>query len=230
LLLLSTAFVSAADLGAHKPSAPAIAAGGHDWSGFYIGAQYGNWQSKDTTKEYLTFPFTYVGLQNTYRPTGNTGGLYGGANLQYGNVVVGAEADVDFGKIKGGFVDPPVAPFNPGGSGRTEIGVQGSIRGRLGWAFGPVLVYSTAGLSIANHKATYYNWGGVGETFNRVITGYTLGGGAEYAISPNFVVRGEYRYTDYGTFKNNSLVAFPGFTGRQQPITHAFKVGAGYKF
>ena len=230
LLLASTSFVGAADLGARKPVPSAPASEVFDWSGFYFGAQYSNWQGKDKTREYLTFPFTYIGLENSYRPKGNTGGLYGGANIQYGSVVFGAEADVEFGKIKGGFVDPPVAPFNPGGRGNTEIDIQGSIRGRIGLAFGPALVYTTAGLSVANHTSTYYNWGGTGETFNRVISSYTVGGGVEYAVTPNFVVRSEYRYTDYGKFNNNSQVAFPGFTGRQQPVTHAIKVGAGYKF
>lgn len=231
VLAASTSIGGAADLGQRKPVLqPVPVDGGYSWAGFYFGAQAGYSWGRDKTKEYLTSPFTFIGLQNSYNTDGYTGGLYGGGNAQYGNTVVGVEADVDFGKIKGRFVDPPAPPFNPGGAGRTEVKVQGSIRGRVGYSYGSTLVYATAGLAVADHTSQYWNWAGTSETFSRVVTGYTVGAGVEYALSPNFTVRGEYRFTEYERFKNNSVVVFPGFTGTQRPYLHTTHIGVAYKF
>jgi outer membrane immunogenic protein len=223
---------SAADLGHRRalPPAPVLMAPAFTWTGLYVGGQLGYMWGKDITKEFLTFPYMFVGLQNRFNPDGIVGGVHAGANLQYGSLVLGAEIDADFGNVKGGFVDPPVAPFNPGGRGNTELGVHGSVRARLGYAMGQTLLYGTAGIAMGELKSTYYNWPGTGETFTRNIYGYTVGAGVEHALTNNITMRAEYRFTGYELLKNNSQIAFPGFTGTQEPRYHTTKVGVSYKF
>lgn len=223
---------TAADLGqrAPIPGAPAIVAPAFTWTGLYAGGQVGYTWGKDVTKEFLTFPYMYIGLQNSFNPTGFVGGLHVGANVQYGSLVAGAEIDADLGRVKGGFVDPPAAPFNPGGRGATELGAHGSIRARLGFAFGHTMIYGAGGFAMGKLQATYYNWPGTGETFKRNLYGYTIGAGVEHALTNNITVRAEYRLTGYELIKNNSQVAFPGFTGTQEPRYHTTRIGVSYKF
>jgi outer membrane immunogenic protein len=228
-LLGFTASGQAADLQqrpVYKPTPPPA----FTWTGFYVGLQAGYSWGRDTTKEYFTPTMGYIGLKNTFKPDGFLGGAHAGANYQFGSIVFGLEGDVEFGGVKGGFVDPPVAPFNPGGRGNTEINLQGSIRGRLGYAFGPALFYATGGVAAANLKSTYYNWPGVGETFKRTATGYTIGGGLEYAFTPALSARVEYRFTQFDLLQNHSQIAFPGFSGTQEPYYHATRVGLSYRF
>lgn len=222
----------AADLPLRRahPPAPVLATAAPTWSGVYAGAQAGYVWGHDITREYLTFPWTFVGLQNRFEPKGWVGGVHLGANMQLGSIIVGAEVDGELGRVTGGFVDPPAPPFNPGGRGRTEIDAQGSLRARLGYAFGPVLLYGTGGIAIAQIKSTYWNWPGTSEKFTRMIPGYTYGGGVEFMLTNNITMRAEYRYANFRLHKNNSVVAFPGFTGTQEPFYHTVRVGASYRF
>ena len=59
---------------------------------------------------------------------------------------------------------------------------------------------------------------------------WTAGGGVEISVMPNLLARVEYRYTDYGPYRYNSLTAFPGFSDVQEPRFSAVRVGAAYKF
>jgi hypothetical protein len=40
----------------------------------------------------------------------------------------------------------------------------------------------------------------------------------------------EYRYTDYGPYRYDSVTSFPGFTDQQEPRFSTIGVGAAYKF
>jgi outer membrane immunogenic protein len=230
LLLGSVAGAQAADLQQRPVFKPAVPVPAFTWTGLYVGAHGGYAWGRDTTKEYISATMGYVGLQNTFKPDGFFGGLHAGANYQFRSAVFGIEGDVDLGSIKGGFVDPPVAPFNPGGRGNTEIGIQGSMRLRLGYAFGPALAYATGGIAAAELKSTYYNWPGTGETFKRNIYGYTVGGGLEYAFTSALSARVEYRFTQFDLTTNNSQLAFPGFSGTQEPYYHTTRAGLSYRF
>ena len=63
-----------------------------------------------------------------------------------------------------------------------------------------------------------------------VLAGWTAGAGVEVALTPNLIARAEYRYTDYRPYRYDSVSAFPGFTGQQEPRFGAIRVGAAYKF
>jgi outer membrane immunogenic protein len=76
-------------------------------------------------------------------------GVHAGHNWQSGSVVYGIETDLsgtalktDFNTVlQGGIVPPPVANTS------ANIEYFGTLRGRLGWAAGPVLFYGTGGLA-----------------------------------------------------------------------------------
>lgn len=196
------------------------------WTGFYVGADAGYAWGKDTTTEYLTPTNTYTGFAPTYKIKSPVVGAYAGYNYQIGSAVLGIETDLDAANLNGGFLDTVV-----GGAGTTQLDWQGSLRGRLGFAADKVLVYGTGGLAYAGISHTYTNLlTGVAETTSAPRTGWTAGAGVEMAMTASLLVRAEYRYTDYGSYRYDSLTAFPGFTGQQEPHFSAVRVGAAYKF
>lgn len=230
LLSAPSGAVAADLLSTRKGAAPMMMPPVMTWTGFYVGGQVGYGWGVDTTKEFLTATMGYVGLKNRFEPDGMIGGVHVGANYQFGAIVAGLEGDIEFGQIQGGFSDPPVAPFNPGGRGKTEIDTQGSVRLRLGYAIGPALFYATGGVAVANIKSTYWDWPGTSESFTKSATGYTVGGGVEYAFTQSLSARVEYRFTQFEHMQNDSQRAFPGFSGTQEPRYHMVRAGVSYRF
>ena len=200
------------------------------WTGPYVGGHLGYGWSNDVTKEYFTANRQFIGLQNYFKPRGFFGGVHAGYNWQFGSFVAGLETDAEITDIHGGFVDPPVAPFNPGGRVSSKMPFQGSLRARLGYAMGRTMVYMTGGVAMGQFEHVYTNWPGVSETFRKTIFGGTVGGGVEHAFTNFLTLRAEYRFTAYPDYWNHSFVAFPGASGTQHPRNHTLRLGASYKF
>lgn len=209
-----------------------------NWSGFYVGAQVGHSWGHDSTIEYWTGTDTLTGDGWKYPTKGFMGGVFAGYNYELNSIVVGAEADIEAADLRGRFVD--TATGIGAGTVRTEW--QGSLRARLGFsAFDRTLIYATGGAAFADRTDTYYNLiSGAREPVQDVKVGWTIGGGLEYALTDNITVRTEYRYTDFGSYRNESKVAFPpgwalpatpaGLTGEQSPYQNDVRVGVAYKF
>lgn len=229
-----TASASASDFG---QSAPAYySAGPYDWSGIYIGGVLGyNW-NKDRTSEYYTHngqprpAFDTPGNPHMffdYEPGGVSGGVKAGVNFQTGSFVYGVETDIEVTDITGGFLDT----VENLGASKDKYIWQGSIRGRLGFAFDRVLVYGTAGFSYAKIQNTYTLVPlGISEPIKDTHTGWNIGGGVDYALTDTLIVGVEYRYTEFDTYTNVSRAAFPGLSGTQEPTSQALRTSLSYKF
>jgi outer membrane immunogenic protein len=137
--------------------------------------------------------------------------------------VLGLEADIEASGVRGSFN----FPNGDGSSFRSNW--QGSVRARLGYAADRALFYVTGGLAFADMRHSYYT-AAVIESFSQTRTGWTLGAGVEYAFTPNWTARVEYRYSDFGRSNYASAVAFPGFSYQQRPQEHAVRVGVSYLF
>ncbi|MBP1850724.1 outer membrane protein [Rhizobium halophytocola] len=139
------------------------------------------------------------------------GTIYGGYNWQAGQIVYGAEADVSYDGADG--------DAGPGLTGKN--GVNGSIRGRVGYDMSPFLLYGTAGLAVGNHELS-----GGGDSDSKTALGYTVGAGVEAQVTDNITTRVEYRYTDYQSkdFDVGGATYSRGFDD------HSVKVGIGVKF
>ena len=138
------------------------------------------------------------------------GGLYGGYNMQSGQIVYGAEADVNY---SGNDATNPTRTM--------EQGVNGSLRGRVGIDLNPVLLYGTAGVAAANAEMS--NAAGKDD---RNLLGWTAGVGAEAFVTNNITARVEYRYSDYS--KKDFNVG--GTAVRAGLEDHSVRVGMGVKF
>lgn len=102
-----------------------------------------------------------------------------------------------------------------------QILVFGSLmRGRMGFAADKVLVYSMGGPAYVGISHAYTNLlTGVAETTSAFRTRWTAGAGVEVAWTANLLVRAEYRYTDYGPYRYDSVTAFPGFAGQKELVS-----------
>lgn len=197
------------------------------WNGFYVGAQGGYQWGRVRQEEFAIATGLNTGVNPNWDASGAVGGLHAGFNLQSGAFVYGLEGDIEASGVRGDNV--VAAPFT---STNFESRWQGSVRGRLGVAMGPALLYATGGLAFAELAGTYYVGGGPQQTFRSTEAGWTVGAGVEYALAQNWTSRIEYRYTDYGRVTDNpSAAVVPGGFGYRNDVDfHTLRVGVSYKF
>ena len=109
---------------------------------------------------------------------------------------------------------------------------KGSIRGRLGVVvWDRSLLYVTSGWAFADYAL---NGGPIPPPpccgFNVTANGWTVGAGWEYMFAPNYSMRVEYRYTDYGTSTGPLPPTFPAVNMSVRNTTNTVRVGLSYKF
>ncbi len=207
-----TGAASAADLPSrapppvYVPPAPIFT-----WTGLYVGAQVGYaWANEKST---IFNPGGDLGgiapaglVPYSVTPSGVIGGAHVGYNLQVNQWLIGVEGNVDGTSLsKTQFVGAAFCPFYCG-TVKTTTPLQGSIRGRLGLAWDRWLVYATGGVAFAgvtNFYDTIANGGAI-DTISKTRTGWTVGGGVAYAVTNNWSVGVEYRYSDFGTYVDQS--------------------------
>jgi outer membrane immunogenic protein len=216
-LLCTVALVSigspavAADLPSTRAPAPPPPLPIFSWTGAYIGGQAGYNFGHDTA--------TPAGLgPNGIQPSGVVGGGHIGYNYEAGSsLVVGIEGDIEGSSAR----SASTAYF---GSYTVRSPVQGSIRGRAGFAVDRALFYATGGVAFATFNDSYATGGSASASR----AGYTIGGGVEYAISDRWSVRGEYRFSNFGTF-TDTLSSVPTTVTHKENQSRA-EVGFSYKF
>lgn len=197
----------AADLPSRRAPAPYAAVPVFTWTGFYIGGNAGyafsdsGRISTSGNNGPVGGPSTIFNVATGARPgstrldpEGFTGGGQIGYNLQFGSVVIGLEADAAYTDLAQtrGFVGTTgaVSQF------RSDLGFLGTVRGRLGYAFDRIMVYGTGGLAYGDlqQSATFFATPAAGGTGvvqflggrSSIETGWTAGGGVEYAIPTTF--------------------------------------------
>ncbi len=131
-----------------------------------------------------------------------------GYNYQIKNWVLGVEGEASWTNLKGSNRDPNYPNIN-----QSETDFVGVLGGRLGYAWDRVLLYGKAGGAWANSQysvfsnTTFTVNNGTADTVtpgmmvdaatvNRF--GYMLGAGVEYALTPQWSVKAEYEYLDFG--------------------------------
>jgi outer membrane immunogenic protein len=225
-LLGAPGFALAADLPSHQAPLPVFVPPPiFTWTGVYIGGQIGYGWGNDR----MSVPAFFAAP--TTSPEGVVGGAHIGYNYQVNQFVLGVEGDVDGTSISKNIFDPVT-----GTTFGTRIPVEGSVRGRLGVAWDRALFYATGGAAFADLQKSYtvgsFPFFGAAAPFyaqnSQSRVGWTVGGGVEYAITNNWSVRGEYRYTDFG-HQTDALPAVAASVDHHE-IEHAVRVGFSYKF
>jgi outer membrane immunogenic protein len=172
---------------------------------------------------------------------GGFGGLQAGYNWQVNPyVLAGLEADFQGSAIRGSATNPTFNLFGTNAQIATEHSVTwfGTVRGRLGFLpTDRLLIYGTGGLAYGRVEAnsvltpsTPFGGGiGLGFGFNcfagvgfpncftgnsaHTATGWTAGGGFEFALSANASLKAEYLYVSLGANDHTLVAVSSGIVG-----------------
>lgn len=208
LIALGMAPAIAADLGARPyTKAPAAAIAINNWTGFYLGAM-GGYASENSD-----------GIGSI---SGGFAGGTGGYNWQFGNVVLGLEADAAWADVGARVGNPAIAAVE------TRIRDMGTVRGRVGYAFDQVLIYGTAGYAWADNRLTFSALN-VSVSDSKIHSGWAAGAGVEVMFAPKWSVKGEYLYRSFES-QNYFTAAVPGGISTGTLNLHSFQAGVNYHF
>jgi outer membrane immunogenic protein len=208
-----------ADLGARPYSkAPVYAAPIYNWTGFYIGGHIGGAFSSSNN---------FNGLVLNDNSARFLGGVQGGADWQFApNWVVGVEGQYSW------LSKNNLNAFFPGGLAyNNDQRAIGSLTARVGWTWGPGLLYVKGGYAYSDNNDTL-RLAGVPVAFaldSNHRDGYTVGGGVEYMFAPNWSAKAEYQYYNFGDSRFVApavLVPFGSFHNDE----HTVKAGINYRF
>lgn len=222
---------SAADM-AVKARPMAVVVPVYNWTGCYIGLSGG---AKGVRAHDTAFipaagiaPAAQIDLGQGEAETWLAGGQVG-CNYQSGRWVFGIEGDAHAQRWGTSATISGVVPipFVAGDTFDIRSDWQASIRGRVGYAMDRTLFYVTGGAAFTGVRATsnYIPIGifpGVLTTDTQNLVGWTIGAGVEHAVTDNFTLGIEGRYSDYGTKRFGSgLVAVAVIPGAAPVFTNS---------
>ncbi|WP_291860584.1 outer membrane beta-barrel protein [Bradyrhizobium sp.] len=193
-------------------TAPAVV---YNWTGFYIGGHVGGSFAGNDSLQSSDARFL--------------GGVQGGFDYQFSpNWVLGAEAQYSWLGSNNNGVLFPAGTLVTGGSNNQ----LGSATGRLGYTWGPALLYAKGGYAWRDTDNIGVTNAGVPQGFatsgNRK-DGYTVGGGLEYMFAPNWSAKAEYQYYNFGS--TTFTAGPPDIVGaRFRDDEHTVKAGLNYRF
>jgi outer membrane immunogenic protein len=222
----------------------------HRWGGWYGGLHVGYIQSNsdtslvgDTFGGILLPVAPGVPLSSSSDQAGFIGGGQVGFNVQSGTFVWGIEADISRTTIDDREIQRTLAGFDNTIDSKLEW--FGTARLRGGVLLNPTtLVYVTGGLAFARVEHSWSTdvtpalllgnlWQGRSSNWE---TGWTIGAGAEFALSRNVTLRGEYLYYDLGNTRFNApvtvgLIPLPGNVIVEAENTgHIGRAAVNFKF
>ena len=228
VLLAGSALVAALSLASAAHAADVSVAPTYDWTGFYIGANAGvAWNNSSLDADPYVDGVRYSELENKIegdQAAFTAGGMLG-YNYQINQIVLGAEADINYlgfsDDNKRSFdTDLNQLPLSVNSKSSLDVDWFGTIRGRLGFAVDNLLIYGTGGAAYghvnANSKVSAnFNDGELTDTWKASLDetnwGWTVGAGMEYGID-NWSLGLEYLYVDLGDgdwSDNHRNVDFP---------------------
>lgn len=154
------------------------------WQGLYAGIHGG----------YVHGWAAPAGYGDSVGLSGGTLGLHLGYNWQHGPWVVGLEADASWMPIDGArsFAGPVWL--------EAESDWSSTMRMRLGYSFGGVLLYATGGVALANFAISRADALGLVRV-DETEVGYAVGGGVEVEIAPGIRGRLEAIHMGFGETK-----------------------------
>jgi len=195
---------------------------GYNWSGFYAGLNVGYGWGRSAATADFTDSRSGVLLSSSagrFDLNGVTGGGQIGYNWQRDRFVFGVEGDIQASDINAS------ADFGGFANARTDIDWFSTVRGRLGIAQGPWLLYGTGGVAFAD-ISNRVDIGPVTLSNSDTQVGYAVGGGLEWAFAKNWSAKAEYLYLGFGddTFSGG------GNTVHVNNDIQTVRAGLNYKF
>lgn len=179
--------------------APVVAAAAPlwDWTGFYIGVHGGyGWGNADYRFNDALGFFNFVaGDEHRQKIEGGLVGGHLGYNMQFGSVVAGIEVSGSWADISSSIT----SPFFPASDVWTHnVNWIVALTPRLGFTAGSALFYVKGGGAVAEIRNRLQdNVFGVFVESSGTSPGFTVGGGVEYALTPNWLFGLEGNYYQF---------------------------------
>jgi outer membrane immunogenic protein len=198
VLALSMSAAGAADLGPRMVTkAPPMATAIYNWTGCYIGGHAGGAWSNSS----MTFN-NGAGLVEDFgfNPSSFFGGGQVGCQYQFApNWVVGAEGTWSGTSLS----QTDLSVLAPTRSRTFKLDQIATATAKLGYTWGPWMLYAKGGFADARIDTFAINnaTGVVGDV-RQWQTGWTVGGGLDYMVMPNFIVGAEFNYYRFGFDRN----------------------------
>jgi outer membrane immunogenic protein len=189
------------------------------WTGFYIGGYAGGlWGDKDWVE--VVGPVPGGSIHPNY--SGFIGGGQVGFNYQFDRWVFGIEGEWGGTNASGNTRCISSAAVTCG----VELNWVAMLTGRVGFTVDRALIYAKGGGVWVQEDYPVAPGTPGAITLNNTRDGWTIGGGVEYAFTPNWSAKIEYNYLDLGTNRLNFAGAVEDITQR----AHIAKIGLNYRF
>jgi outer membrane immunogenic protein len=200
------------------------------WTGFYLGANVGGVSGRSSISDDPATTAAWLGGTTTSaNGAGVIGGFEAGYNWQLANVVLGIEGDVSFSSLSRSVIATSIQP-GPFDSYGSHLSTLATLRGRFGWAFDRTLIYATGGAAFANLKDTFTDRA---NPFTAIpgssVTGWTVGGGIEYAFTDHWSAKAEYLHVGFPTRTANDSIG-NGYAFDFKDSLDIGRAGINYKF
>jgi outer membrane immunogenic protein len=185
------------------------------------GPTFPNCHFCDAPGVYLDIPTVQSAGSPAVSPNGFIGGGQFGYNWQASHLVVGLELDFDASDLKAtNNITTTLAQITALGvctakclanlSTTVSTDWLFTARPRLGYAWNQTLFYGTGGLAVTDVKFSQSYSDNINNppegngiesaSASKTLLGWTVGGGAEQALTQNWTVKAEYLYTNFGGF------------------------------
>jgi outer membrane immunogenic protein len=174
------------------------------WTGWYLGANVGGtWRNDEAGYSQLDGNGAFSAHLDD---SSVIGGGQIGYNWQVGALVFGPEADISGRALSHGAT---VFPFHGDTMDAVTLADEqnwvGTVRARIGYAAGNWLLYATGGFAYGGVAHSMFENRITAPGQDRLLsdsltaTGWTVGGGIEWALAPHWSVGVEYLYVNLGT-------------------------------
>ena len=220
VLTSSISAANAADLWVDQPLVIPESASAYDWSGFYAGV-FGGYAGGTATSTSVP-----AGIVTSIDAKGALIGATAGANAQFDMFVLGLEGDIAWTNTNGS----ATCAANPAFTCNGRVEWLGSAKARAGVAFDNLLLFATAGVAAGGFEASNTPIpNNISGSYRGTAWGWTVGAGAEYAVTETISLKAEYAYYDL------SHLQAPAGTAYSTPVdlsgkVHTVKVGINYHF
>jgi outer membrane immunogenic protein len=226
-VLILASGAQAADLTRPVYKAPIAPPPSWTWTGFYLGGTLGGVVGHDSvTNDPASSNNAFLASPISTNSAGVIGGLEAGYNWQISQIVLGVEADVSWSSLK-----QSNTAVGSTDTFTSRLDMLSTIRGRLGWAFDRTLLYGTGGVAFADLKDQLADSGFLfTATPSSNLTGWTAGGGIEYAFTDHWTAKAEYLHIGFSGMRTAMDSNGTGYIFDYKDKLDIGRVGINYKF